>query len=218
MIWAFKRDLTLALRAKSELALTVVFFVLVMALFPLGIGPDNKTLLLIAPGVAWIAALLSNLLALPKVFASDFQDGTLEQICLSKESLPLVCFGKVAAHWISTGLSLSLLSVIAGLQFGLSAFETVLLVVSLGLGSISFAWLGAIGAALTLNSKNGPALLALLVLPLCMPVLIFGASIIGNHQAGLGVEANFSVLGAIALLSCALGPWACAAAVKISVQ
>jgi heme exporter protein B len=218
MIWAFKRDLALALRLKSELALIVVFFILVTSLFPLGIGPEPKILREIAPGIAWVAALLANLLALPRLFATDFADGTLEQICLSDESLLGVCIGKVAAHWACTGLPVSVLSCIVGLQFGLSVADTLVLMGGMLVGTLVLAWLGAIGAALTLNSKHGPTLLALLVLPLAVPVLIFGSGAVASYQAGLGVEAHFSILLAMALLALVGGPFATAAAVRISLQ
>jgi heme exporter protein B len=165
-----------------------------------------------------VAALLANLLALPRLFATDFADGTLEQISLSKESLAGVCIGKVLAHWVCTGLPVSLLSSLAGLQFGLSSADTLVLIAGMLIGTITLAWLGAIGAALTLNSKHGPTLLALLVLPLTVPVLIFGAGAVNSFQAGLGVEAYFSVLGAMALLATVGGPLATAAAVRISLQ
>jgi heme exporter protein B len=218
MIWAFKRDLALALRMKSELVLIIVFFILVTSLFPLGIGPEPKILREIAPGIAWVAALLANLLALPRLFASDYIDGTLEQIALSKEPLVAVCIGKVAAHWVVTGLPVSALSGLVGLQFGLSLIDTLILMAGMAIGTIVLAWLGAIGAALTLNSKHGPTLLALLVLPLTIPVLIFGAGVVNSYQAGLGVEAYFSVLMAMALLASVGGPFATAAAVRISLQ
>jgi heme exporter protein B len=218
MIWAFKRDLALALRMKSELVLIIVFFILVTSLFPLGVGPEPKILREIAPGIAWVAALLANLLALPRLFASDCNDGTLEQIGLSKESLAAVCIGKVAAHWVVTGLPVSALSSLVGLQFGLALIDTLVLMAGMAIGTIVLAWLGAIGAALTLNSRHGPTLLALLVLPLTVPVLIFGAGAVNSYQAGLGVEAYFSVLMAMALLATVGGPFATAAAVRISLQ
>jgi heme exporter protein B len=218
MTWAFLRDCTLALRLKSELALVVVFYFLVSSLFPLGIGPDPKILHEIAPGIAWVTALLANLLALPRIFASDYADGTLEQIRLSGLNLEQVMIGKVAAMWLFTGLPVSVLSAVVGLQFGMTGAEILILVSGLLIGTIVLAWLGAVGAALTLNSRHGPTLLALLVLPLAVPVLIFGAGAVSSFQAGLGVEAHFSLLLAIAILACGAGPFACAAAVRISLQ
>lgn len=218
MIWAFKRDLALALRLKSELLLVVVFFLLVTSLFPLAIGPEPKTLREIAPGIAWVAALLANLLALPRLFAADFVDGTLEQIRLSGQSLEAITVGKVAAHWLVTGLPVSLLSALVGLQFGLATQETLLLVAGLLLGTVVLAWLGAIGAALTLNSRNGATLLALLVLPLAVPVLIFGAGAVGAYSSGVGAEGHFLLMAAMALVACVGGPLASAAAVRIALQ
>lgn len=218
MIWALKRDLGLAFRNKSEWLLVIVFFLLVITLFPLAIGPDIKVLREIAPGIAWVAALLANLLALPKLFAGDFADGTLEQMSLAQRSFSSLIAGKVLAHWLYTGLPISLLSAIVGLQFRLDSPATLIVMASIAIGSITLAWLGAIGAALTLNSRSGATLLALLVLPLSVPVLIFGAGAASSYAAGLGVEAHFSILGALALLSCLGGPWATAAAVKIALQ
>ena len=218
MMWALKRDLALALRNKSELLLVIVFFVLVISLFPLAIGPDVKILREIAPGIAWVAALLANLLALPKLFATDFADGTLEQMRLAQRSFPALITGKVLAHWLYTGLPISVLSAIVGLQFGLDGATTLIVMASIAIGSVTLAWLGAMGAALTLNSRSGATLLALLVLPLSVPVLIFGAGAAASYGAGLGAQAHFSILGALALLACLAGPWTTAVAVKIALQ
>ena len=155
------RDLRLAMRSKAELALIVVFFVLVMTLFPLGVSPEPKLLERIAPGIAWVAALLASLLSLPRLFAIDHADGTLEQLVLAPAELPAVVAGKVLAHWMTNGLPLVLLAPLAGLQLGMSPQATITLVAGLALGTPSLSWLGAVCAALTLGTRAGSALLAL---------------------------------------------------------
>ena len=162
--WALTRDLTLAMRSRSELAVVFIFFLLVTSLFPLGIAPEPALLARIAPGVAWIAALLASLLALPHLFAHEHADGSLEQIVLASAPLPALMAGKVLAHWLTTAFPIILLSPLVALQFGLPTDETLLLVAALALGTPVLAWLGAIGAALTLGATGGASLLALLVL------------------------------------------------------
>jgi heme exporter protein B len=216
--WAMRRDFALAARSLAELALVIVFFVLVTSLFPLAISPDKKLLSTIAPGIVWVAALLANLLALPRLFALDHSDGSLEQLVLSNAPLPALITGKVIAHWVLTGLPVILLAPLAGLQFGLSGSAIQTLVVSLLLGTPILSWLGAIAAALTLGTRAGASLLALLVLPLTVPVLIFGAGAVESQAAGLGFSAHFSLLGAGLIFSSLLGPWFSALAVKIALE
>jgi heme exporter protein B len=216
--WAMRRDCALAMRSLSELALVIVFFLLVTSLFPLAISPDKKLLSTIAPGIVWVAALLANLLALPRLFAIDHGDGSLEQIVLSKAPLPALIAGKVLAHWVFTGLPVIFLAPLAGLQFGLSSEAILTLVLSLLLGTPILSWLGAIAAALTLGARAGASLLALLVLPLAVPVLIFGAGAVESQAAGLGFSAHFSLLGAGLIFSTLLGPWLSALAVKIALE
>lgn len=214
--WACARDLRLALRSRSELALIVVFFLLVTSLFPLAVSPDPELLRTIAAGIVWVAALLASLLSLARLFAADHADGTLEQMVLAPAPLPALVAGKVLAHWISTGLPLVLLAPLAGLQFGLAAESSGVLVVSLALGTSVLSWLGAIAAALTLGARGGSSLLALLVLPLAVPVLIFGAGAVESHAAGLGADAHLSMLAAGAIAAWVLGPAVTALAVKIA--
>ncbi|UCE33014.1 MAG: heme exporter protein CcmB [Burkholderiales bacterium] len=214
--WACSRDLVLALRAKSEVALIVVFFVLVVSLFPLGVSPDPDLLERIAAGIAWVAALLASLLSLPRLFALDHADGTLEQLVLAPAALPALVAGKVLAHWLTNGLPLVLLAPVAGLQFGMHAEAIGALTVALLLGTPTLSWLGAIGAALTVGTRSGGALLALLVLPLAVPVLIFGAGAPEATTAGLGAQAHLSLLGAGLILACVLGPFATAVAIRIA--
>jgi heme exporter protein B len=216
--WALRRDFALAARTLSELALVIVFFLLVTSLFPLAISPDKKLLSTIAPGIVWVAALLANLLALPRLFTLDHSDGTLEQIVLSKAPLPALIAGKVIAHWTLTGLPVIVLAPLAGLQFGLPGEAIQTLVLSLLLGTPILSWLGAIAAALTLGTRAGASLLALLVLPLTVPVLIFGAGAVESQASGLGTSAHFSLLGAGLIFSSLAGPWLSALAVKIALE
>ncbi len=212
------RDLALALRSRSELGLVLVFFVLVVTLFPLGVSPEPALLARIAPGIAWVAALLASLLSLPRLFALDHADGTLEQLVLAPSSLPAIVAGKVLAHWLTTGLPLVLLSPLAGVALGMPADALAALVAGLALGTPALSWLGAVCAALTLGTRAGGALLALLVLPLAVPVLIFGAGAAEAVAAGLGAQAHLSLLGAGLLLASLAGPFATALAVRIAYE
>lgn len=214
--WSLRRDLTLAARSRGELAVVLIFFLLVTSLFPLAISPEATLLSTIAPGVAWIAALLSSLLALPHLFASDHLDGSLEQIILSSAPLPALVFGKVLAHWLTTALPIMLLTPLVALQFGLTVSDTLTILAALALGTPILAWLGAIGAALTLGASGGASLLALLVLPLAVPVLIFGTSAVEAVRTGLGAEAHLSLLGAGFIIANMAGPFAAALAVRIA--
>ena len=153
----------------------LLFYVLVVVLFPLGVGADPALLHALGPGVLWVAALLASLLSLPRLFAADFADGTLEQIALSRYPLPALISGKILAHWATTGLPVTVLSPLLGLQFGLRGDELAVLALGLLLGTPTLSLLGAIGAALTLGLRTGGGLLALLILPLYVPILIFGA-------------------------------------------
>ena len=196
----------------------MVFFVLVMTLFPLGVSPEPKLLERIAPGIAWVAALLASLLSLPRLFATDHADGTLEQLVLAPAALPAVVAGKVLAHWMTNGLPLVLLAPLAGLQFGMSPEATITLVAGLALGTPSLSWLGAVCAALTLGTRAGSALLALLVLPLAVPILIFGAGAAEAVASGLEAGAHLSLLGAGLIICWVFGPFATALAVRIAYE
>jgi len=217
MAWAVRRDLKLALRSKAELGVQLLFYVIVVALVPLGVGPDTALLRALGPGVLWIAALLASLLALPRLFATDFADGTLEQMALSPYPLPALISGKIAAHWIATGLPLVAISPLLGLQFGLGGDQLIVLAIGLLLGTPTLSLLGAIGAALTLGLRNG-ALLALLVLPLYVPVLIFGAGAVDAVRTALSAAAELSLLGGGLLAALVGAPLAAAAAVRIAVD
>jgi len=213
-----RRDLTLAMRRRSDVLTTLFFFVIVVSLFPLGIGPELDTLRGIAPGVFWVAALLASMLALEKLFAGDFDDGTLEQLLLTPQPLSLLVLGKVLAHWLVTGLPLVLLSPLLGLQYDLAAETLRVLVVSLLLGTPALSLIGAIGAALTLGLRGGGVLVSLLVLPLYIPVLIFGAGAVEANVSGLGEAGHLYMLGAILLLALVAAPLATAAALRISAE
>ena len=214
----FLRDLILALRRRSDTVAALVFFIIVVSLFPLGVGPDPGLLRSMAPGVVWVAALLASMLSLGRLFADDFQDGTLEQLLLAAPPLPLLVAAKVAAHWLCSGLLLALLSPLLALQFDLSPSAAGVLLLSLLLGTPLLSLIGAIGAALTVGVRGAGVLLSLLVLPLYVPVLIFGAGAVDAHNAGLGVTAHFSLLGAMLVLAAFLAPLAAAVALRISLE
>lgn len=210
-----KRDLTLAMRRRSDWLNPLVFFVLVVILFPLGIGPDGTLLSEIAPGVIWVAALLATLLALDGLFRDDFEDGALEQLLLSPQPLPVLVIAKVLAHWLISGLPLVLLSPLLALFLQLQFRAVPVLLISLVLGTLSLSLIGSVGAALTVGLRRGGVLLPLLVLPLYIPVLIFGSSSVAAASSGLPTEAQLSLLAALFFLALALTPWAAAAGLRI---
>ena len=218
LLVVLRRDLRIALRRRSDAFAVLIFFVMVVSLFPLAIGPETALLQRIAPGVVWVAALLSVLLTLPRLFASDYQDGTLEQLMLSPFPLSVIVAGKIAAHWLTSGLPLAVIAPLLGLQFGLNRHELAVLVVSLMLGTPVLSMLGAIGAALTLGVRGGSVLVALLILPLYIPVLIFGAGAVEAVSAGVDYGANLSLLGAGLLFGALATPFAVATAIKISLD
>lgn len=214
----FMRDLRIALRRQADTAAALVFFFLVVSLFPLGIGPEPALLRRLASGVIWVAALLATLLSLPRLFADDHQDGTLEQLLLAAAPLPLLVLAKIGAHWLGSGLLLALLSPLLALQFDLDGAAIGVLVLSLLLGTPLLSLIGAIMAALTLGLRGGGVLLALLVLPLYVPVLVFGAGAVEASLAGLAVSAQLSLLGAMLALALFLAPWAAAWALRIAIE
>jgi heme exporter protein B len=213
-----RRDLLLAMRHRSDVAMSVFFVVIVASLFPLGVGPEPAVLRTIASGVLWVTALLACLLSLGRLFTADYLDGVLEQTLLIPQPLAVLVVGKVFAHWVISGLPVVLLSPLLGLQFGLSGNSLGVLTLSLLLGTPTLSMIGAIGAALTLGLRGSGLLVALLVLPLFIPVLIFGAGAVSNSLAGIGSEANLSLLGACFLLSLAFAPWATAVALRIALD
>lgn len=213
-----RRDLLLAMRRRSDVLTTLFFFIIVVSLFPLGVGPEMNMLRIMAPGVVWVAALLASMLSLGRMFSSDHLDGTLEQMLLSPQSLPLLVLGKALAHWLVTGVPLVLMAPVLGIQYDLSSGALLVLTGSLLLGTPVLSLIGAIGAALTLGLRGGGVLVSLLVLPLYIPVLIFGAGAVEASVAGLGAEAHMSLLGAFLLASLALAPWTTAVSLRISME
>jgi heme exporter protein B len=218
MLAIVRRDLSLALRRKNDSLSALFFFIVVASLFPLGIGPEPNLLSLIAPGMVWIAALLAAMLSLGRLFADDFQDGTLDQLVLATIPLPLAVLSKTAAHWISSGLILTIASPILAIQFNLDSQSTLILVLSLLIGTPLLSLIGSIGAALTLATRGGGMLLSLLVLPLVIPVLIFSAGAVDAYQAGLPVDGHFYLLGAMLAIALFFAPIATAASLRIAVE
>lgn len=213
-----RRDLLLAMRRKTEVLTALFFFVIVTSLFPLGIGPDTPLLRKIGPGVLWVGALLSSMLGLQRLFAADHADGTLEQMLLSPTPLALLVSGKIIAHWLVAGLPLVLLAPVLGLQYQLDAGALGVLTLALLLGTPVLSLIGAIGAALTLGVRGGGPLLSLLVLPLYVPALIFGAGAVYAHISGLGATGHLSLLVALLLLAVFFAPWAATAALRTALE
>jgi heme exporter protein B len=219
VIWsAMKRDLLLAARRRSEVVTALFFFVVVVSLFPLGIGPEAALLRRIAPGVLWVAALLATMLGLPRLFAADHADGTLEQMALSPQPLALIVAGKMTAHWLLCGLPLVLLAPVLGLQFGLDTATLGVLMLALLLGTPLLSLIGAIGAALTLGVRGGGVLVSLLVLPLYIPALVFGAGAVEAHAAGLNASGHLSILAAMLIVAAFFAPMATSASLRIAIE
>jgi heme exporter protein B len=216
--WAISRDLTLALRHPGETLLVIAFFVLVASLFPMGVGADPQLLVRIGPGVIWVCALLAAFLSLPAIFAADYQDGTLEQMMVSPQPMPGWVCGKVAAHWLVSGLPLTVLSPLLGLQYGLEVDTLAALAAALALGTPVVSLLGAACTALALGARGGGTLLALLALPLFVPVLIFGAGAAEAQAAGISPAPHLSLLGALLILAVMAVPFAICAAVRIALD
>ena len=213
-----RRDLMLALRRKSDLAQVIFFFAVVVTLVPLGVGAETNTLRAIAPGVVWVAALLAALLSLPRMFAADFADGTLEQMLVAAEPLPVIVFAKVIAHWLVTGVPLTVFAALFGVMVDLSLDVTLVLVASLAVGTPILSFIGAIGAALTLGLRAGGVLTSLLVLPLYIPVLIFGSGAASAVAVSMSPTAHFLIVGGLTLATAALSPMAVSAALRIAEQ
>ena len=218
IVWACARDLKLTARNKSELALVLVFFVLVTSLFPLGVGPEPTQLRAIAPGIVWVCALLAALLSFGRLFTADHADGTLEQMLVSGAPLPALVAGKMIGHVLVIGVPLAMLTPLIALQFGLSTAAMGVAIAGLLLGTPILVGLGAIGAALTLGVRGGSALLALLVLPLAVPVLIFGAGGIEAAESGMSWSAHLSLLGAGMIVSAIACPFAAATALRVALD
>ena len=213
-----RRDLLLALKQKSDIVQTLFFFAVVVTLVPLGVGAETNLLRSMAPGVVWVAALLAALLSLPRLFAHDWADGTLEQMLISAEPLTVIVLAKVSAHWLVTGVPMTVFSLFFGVMFDLPAEETWVLTAALALGTPVLSLVGAIGAALTLGLRAGSVLTSLLVLPLYIPVLVFGAGAAVQVAMSVSPAAYLMVTGALTLFALAAAPFAVAAALRISMQ
>jgi heme exporter protein B len=213
-----RRELCLSFRRPDQLLQPLVFFSIVTTLFPLGLSLQLSLLRDMAPGVLWVAALLSSLLSLDALFKSDADDGTLEQLALCGQGLTLIVMAKTFAHWLVTGVALVLVSPIVGTALGIpgSAFGTMML--SLGLGTLTLSWLGAIGAGLTVGLRRGNVLLSLIVLPLAMPLLIFGAGATDRALSGVSPTGALYFLAALCVFTCTLAPFAAAAALRITLE
>ncbi len=218
LVLVIRRDLVLAMRRRADVLTTLIFFVMVVSLFPLGVGPEMDMLRKMAAGVLWVAALLSSMLSLGRLFSADYIDGTLEQLMLAPQSLSVLVLGKMVAHWMVSGLPLVLIAPVLGLQFDMSVQALGVLMLGLLLGTPILSMLGAIGAALTLGLRGGGVLLSLLVLPLCIPVLIFGTGAVTAVTSGLGIASYFALLGALLILALVFTPWVTAQALRISME
>lgn len=213
-----KRDTRLAIRQPSEIAQPVVFFVIVVSVFPFGVGSNPDQLAAIGPGIVWVGALLATLLALDNLFRSDFDDGSLEQLILSEHPLSVLILGKILVHWCVTGLPLIIVTPLLGVLLGLDTPTLIILMGSLLLGTPTLSLVGAIGSALTISIRRAGLLVTLLVLPLYTPILIFGAGAASAAQSGLPTAGHLYMLGAIAMGAIALAPIATSAALRISAE
>jgi len=212
------RDVLLAVRQGGSTLLTVVFFLVTVTLFPLAVGPEPGVLERIAVGVLWVAALLAALLSLDRLFQADFEDGSLEQLALLSLPFELAVLAKVAAHWLTTGLPLLLAAPMLALVLNMPVEALPVLLTTMALGTPTLSLVGAVGAALTVGLRRGSALLSLLVLPLYIPVLIFGVTAVEATLTGMGARPHLLILGALQLGAWALTPWAAAAALRLAME
>lgn len=213
------RDLLLAMRRRTDVLTTLFFFVIVVSLFPLGVGTERQVLRILGPGVVWVAALLASMLALERLFAADYEDGTLEQMLLTAQPLALLVLAKVAAHWLLTGLPLVLIAPLIGMQYHLSDTAIGTMILALLVGTPVLSLIGAIGAALTLGLRGGGILLSLLILPLYVPVLVYGAGAVEVSMVDLAdTQPYIMLLSAFLLSSLVLAPLAASAALRISIE
>jgi heme exporter protein B len=213
------RDITLALRRRTDVLTTLFFFIIVVSLFPLGVGSEREQLRVLGPGVVWVAALLASMLALERLFAADYEDGTLEQLLLTGQPLAVLVLGKVVAHWVLTGLPLVLIAPLVAMQYHLSATAVWVMMAALAIGTPVLSLIGAIGAALTLGLRGGGILLSLLILPLYVPVLVYGAGAVSVSAIEIAdTQPYFYLLGAFLMGSALLAPLAAAAALRISLE
>lgn len=213
--YTLQRELLLAYRQRQALLNPLIFFSITISLFPLAIGPDPKILQLIAPGILWVTALLACLLSLDRLFLADYQDGTLEQLLITPHPLSMLVLTKVFAHWLVTGLPLIMVAALLGILLNMPLAGSGYLIASLALGTPLLSLIGAIGAALTLKLRHGGMLLALIVLPLYIPILIFGASAVASASVGINATGQLAWLGALLILGLCLAPVTIAAALRI---
>ena len=213
-----KRDLKLAFRQGSDSVMVIVFFIVVVILFPLSIGPEQKILARISAGVIWVAALLAAMLSMDRLFAADYEDGSLDLLVISPHKTEILVLAKVLAHWLTTGLPLIIVSPLLGIFLYLQADGFWVMIMSLLLGTPVLSLIGAIGAALTLGARRSGVLISLLILPLFIPVLIFGVSAVDAALLGLPTRPQLLLLGALLLIAAALCPWASAAALRQAVK
>ena len=213
-----KRDLKLAFRQGSDSVMVIVFFIVVVVLFPLSIGPEQKILARISAGVIWVAALLAAMLSMDRLFAADYEDGSLDLLIISPHPTEILVLAKVLAHWLTTGLPLIIVSPLLGIFLYLQADGFWVMIMSLLLGTPVLSLIGAIGAALTLGARRSGVLISLLILPLFIPVLIFGVSAVDAALMGLPTRPQLFILGAFLLFAAALSPWASAAALRQAVE
>ncbi len=218
MYAVLRREVAVAMRQKGEVLTPLMFFVVVASLFPLGIGPETALLQRMAPGVLWVSALLAAMLSLQRMFATDYADGSLEQMALSSTPLGLLVAAKACSHFLLSGLPLVIMAPVLGLQFGLEGRALGLLMLTLLLGTPTLSLIGSIGAALTLGVRGAGVLLSLLILPLYIPVLIFGAGAVEADAAGLGYGGHLSLLAAMFVLSVFFTPIATTTALRISLE
>lgn len=214
----FMRDITVAWRRRSDILSVLFFFMIAASLFPLGLGADPKLLHAIAPSVLWVCALLSCMLSLPRMFEADYVDGTLEQLIISNQPTILIALMKMLAHWVLSGLPLVLIAPLIGLQFGLTAVELTVLALSLLLGTPTLSLIGSIGAALTLGLRGSGVLIALLILPLYIPVLVFGAGAVNAVFVGMSPDGGLSLLGAMLAFALIFAPLTASFALKVAVE
>lgn len=213
-----RRELRLALRQGTDSIMVVTFFVLTVILFPFGIGPELNILERVSPGVLWVTALLASMLSLDRLFQNDYEDGSLELLTLTPAPLSMIILGKVTAHWLTTGLPLIAAAPLLAVLLNMSADGLGMLVLAMLLGTPSLSLIGAMGAALVLGARRGGVLLSLLILPLYVPILIFGVGAVDAAVHGFSAKAQLMVLGAILLASLPLAPWATSAALRQAIE
>ncbi len=218
LIAVLKRDVLGAFRQRGDMLNPVVFFLMVVTMMPLGISPESKSLSFLAPGLLWVIALLATLLSLDSLFRSDYEDGSLEQLILSPQPLYFMVLAKVCSHWLTTGLTLTIVAPVLGVLLALPAEGYIPLWLSLLLGTVTLSLVGAIGAALTVSLRKGGLLLSLIIMPLYVPVLIFGASCVRLAVDGFSIGGPLAILGAFCAAAIVLAPLAIAGALKMSVE